>query len=219
MPSLPSHPRAGSIDTVVFDFGNVLIRWDPRNLYRQIFPDDAQMERFLREICTMEWNERQDEGRSWAEAVTELQVRHPDHAAEIAAYDLRWEEMLGGAIEGTVEILRELSAGGVRLLGLTNWSAEKFPIGRRQMPWFDLLDGVIVSGDVGLKKPDPRIFQLLIDEFGLEPERSLFIDDAPRNIKTADRLGFATHCFANPDSLRSELRGLKLPVGAGAREG
>jgi 2-haloacid dehalogenase len=196
---------------VVFDLGGVLIDWDPRYLYRSVFEGDEEaMERFLAEVCTPEWNAQQDAGRPWAEAVEALAAEFPDHRAAIEAYWLRWPEMLGDAIGPTVEVLDELRRDGVRLLALTNWSGETFPFARRRYPFLEWFEGIVVSGDVRLAKPDPRIFRHLIERHELTPETTVFIDDSPGNVAAAGAAGMIAIRFADAAALRRELFGLGL---------
>lgn len=203
--------RSRPIDAVVFDLGGVLIDWDPRHLYRQLFDgDEAAMERFLAEICSPAWNAEQDAGRSWHDAVEMLAELHPAQRERIVAYDERWPEMLGGAIEGTVEILAELRAGGVRLAALSNWSAEKFPIARARFDFLGWFEAVVVSGEVGIAKPDPRIYRRLLERTGFVPAATLFVDDVPANIAVADGMGMLTHRFRDPATLRGALQQLAL---------
>jgi 2-haloacid dehalogenase len=199
-----------TIDTVVFDIGGVLIDWNPRHLYRKLLAEEAEMERFLTEVCTPSWNERQDAGRPFAEAVASLIVEQPEHVELIRAYHERWEEMLGGAIEGTVAVLAELRESNVPLYALTNWSGETFPVARRRFPFLEWFDGVVVSGEVGLIKPDPRVFRLLLDRFELGAARCVYIDDSPRNIDVATELGFRALQFRTPEGLRDDLLALGL---------
>jgi 2-haloacid dehalogenase len=201
--------------TVVFDVGGVLVDWDPRHLYRKLFPGDPEgMERFLAEICTPEWNAGQDAGRSWAEATALLKAEHPAEAARIDAYHLRWEETLGGPIAGTVDILRELKEAGRRLYGLTNWSYETFPIGRARFDFLSWFDGIVVSGEERLVKPDPRIYRLLMERHGLRPDELVYVDDNARNIEAAAALGLHGIHFTEPSALRAELVALGLLDGA-----
>ena len=210
--------RAGAvngraIDTVIFDLGNVLIRWDPRNLYRKLFGDDTDaMERFLAEVCHPEWNERQDAGRTWQEAIDEAIARHPQHEALIRAYRLRWDEMLDGPIIETVAVLRQLRDSGTRLFALTNWSRETFPVALERYEFLHWFEGILVSGEEGLIKPDPAIFRRLISRFDVDISRAIFIDDSPRNVDGAQRVGLQAIHFENADKLRSDLRTLGLPV-------
>jgi 2-haloacid dehalogenase len=199
-----------STKAVVFDLGGVLIDWDPRYLYRKLLADEAAVEEFLTTVCTPEWNVEQDRGRPFAEGIAELVERHPVHAAAIAAYHQRWPEMLGGAIAGTVELLAELRAAGVALFALTNWSAETFGIARERFEFLDWFDGVVVSGEERMVKPDPAIFRLLLDRFGLAPEATCFVDDSPANVAAARELGLDGVRFHDPDQLRKDLTGRGL---------
>ncbi|QNK01941.1 HAD family hydrolase [Dyella telluris] len=205
------------VDTVIFDLGNVLIGWDPRRLYRQLIPDEAQMEWFLREVCSSEWNEQQDAGRPWAEATAVLRARFPEHAALIDAYHLRWEETLVGAMDDSVALLAELRARGVRLLALTNWSQETFPIARQLFPFLQWFEGIVVSGEERLIKPDPRIYQRLLERYQVEPSTALYIDDSARNVAAAEALGMQGWWFRDAEGLRRRLIELEL-LQAPARE-
>ena len=198
------------VKAVVFDLGGVLIDWDPRYLYRKLLDDEAAVEEFLATVCTPAWNAEQDRGRPFAEGVAELVERHPVHAAAITAYHERWPEMLGGAVGGTVEVLAELRAAGVPVYALTNWSAETFGIARERFEFLEWFDGVLVSGEERMIKPDPAIFRLLLDRFGLDPGATFYIDDSPANVAAADRLGFDAVRFTSPAQLRRDLeaRGL-----------
>jgi 2-haloacid dehalogenase len=196
--------------TVVFDLGGVLIDWDPRYLYRQLFDDPDEMESFLAEVTTAEWNAHQDAGRPWAEAIELLVAEHPEKRELIEAFHGRWPEMLEGEIPGTVHVLAELRAAGVRLVALSNWSAEMFPIARERFDFLAWFEGIVISGDVGVNKPDRRIFELLIDRFGIEPAAALFIDDSAANVDAATALGFHAIQFTDPTALRVELVRLGL---------
>jgi 2-haloacid dehalogenase len=196
----------------VFDLGGVLIDWDPRHLYRGLFDDEAAMEAFLTEVVTPEWNARQDAGRPLSEAIAELVARHPGQRDLIEAFQRRWPETLGGAIDGTVAIVRRLRASGTRVLALSNWSAETFPIARRRFPFLAWFDGIVISGEVGAIKPDPRILEHLIDEHGVDPTAAVFIDDRPANVDAARRHGFTAIRFVDPPTLRRDLRQLGLPA-------
>jgi 2-haloacid dehalogenase len=199
-----------SITAVVFDLGGVLIDWDPRHLYRQLFDDPDEMERFLAEVTTAEWNRSLDAGRSWVEAVDELVALHPERRHLIEAYHGRWPEMLGGAIEGTVEILAEVRATGLPVYALSNWSAETYPVTRGRFPFLDWFDGVVISGEIGVAKPDAGMFEALIEHYGVVPERTVFIDDVAANIRTADGMGFRTIRFQGPEALRRSLAALDV---------
>jgi 2-haloacid dehalogenase len=160
------------VDSVVFDLGGVLVDWNPRHLYRKLFDDEEAMEEFLATVCTPAWNAEQDRGRAWADAVEELARHFPDQHELIAAYHTRWEEMVPGAIPGTPKVLADLQSAGVPCYGLTNFSAEKFPVARRRFGFLATLDGVVVSGEEGVCKPDPEIFHRLARRFHLEPART-----------------------------------------------
>lgn len=196
-----------NIETVIFDLGGVLIDWNPEYLFRKIFDDEAEMRRFLTEITTPDWNEQQDAGRPLAEATEWLVERHPEHEAPIRAYYGRWEEMLGGAIAGTVELLNRLHAqNSHRLYALTNWSDETFPIAVERYEFLQLFEGILVSGREKLKKPDPRIYRLVIERYAISPQRSLFIDDSRRNVEGARAVGLQAIHFESPEKLETDLR-------------
>jgi 2-haloacid dehalogenase len=194
-----------STKAVVFDLGGVLIDWDPRYLYRKLLADEAAVEEFLATVCTPEWNAELDRGRPFAEGVAELVERHPEHAAAIAAYHERWPEMLAGDLPDTVEVLAELRAAGVPLYALTNWSAETFAITRGRFEWLDWFDGLLVSGEERMTKPDPAFFRLPLDRFGLDPGATVFVDDSEANVAAARELGIDAVRFTGPDQLRREL--------------
>jgi 2-haloacid dehalogenase len=198
------------VKAVVFDLGGVLIDWDPRYLYRKLLDDEAAVEEFLATVCTPEWNAEQDRGRPFAEGVAELVERHPVHAAAITAYHERWPEMLGGVVDGAVEVLAELRAAGVPVYALTNWSAETFGVARERFEFLEWFDGVLVSGEERMIKPDPAIFRLLLDRFGLDPEATFYVDDSEQNVAAADRLGFDAVRFTTPAQLRRDLVARRL---------
>ncbi len=208
--SQPAQARVPSVSTVVFDLGGVLIEWDPRNLYRQLFTDEAEMEHFLTQVATPEWNHAMDAGRPFEDAAAELIELHPDHADHIRVWGTRNEEMVSGEIDGTVEVLAELRASGVHLLALTNWSGETFPAALERFPFLHWFDGIVVSGDEGLAKPDSALFQILLDRHAVEPEAAVFIDDKQGNVDAAASLGLHGITFTSPDALRAELVRLGL---------
>ncbi|PVB60254.1 HAD family phosphatase [Labrenzia sp. 011] len=199
------------ITTVVFDIGNVLIEWNPEHLYRKLIPDDLERARFLETVCSAAWNEQQDLGRSWSEAVELLTRQHPEKAALIAAYDVRWHEMVPGEIPGTVEILTRLKAQGVPLYAITNFSTGKFAEARRRFPFLETgFEDVVISGEEKLIKPDPRIYAVLFERNGLEAKTCLFIDDSLPNVEAAREAGMRAHHFRGAEGLRSELADLGL---------
>jgi 2-haloacid dehalogenase len=198
-------------EAVVFDLGGVLVDWDPRYLYRTLLSSEDEVERFLAEVTTPSWNAEQDAGRTWSAAVAELTASFPEHAELIAAYDERWIETIGGPIDGTVELLRELRDGGtVGLYALTNWSAEKFPLALERFEFLSWFSGIVVSGTERLVKPDPRIFQLLLERYGLDASSTVYVDDNPPNVDAAAALGLTSLHFTGPDRLRDELSQLGL---------
>jgi 2-haloacid dehalogenase len=196
---------ADPIAAVVFDLGGVLIDWDPRYLYRTLFDDDAAMEEFLATVTTPEWNLAQDAGRPWAEAIEELVVRHPERRDLIEAYWHRWPETLGGVIEPTLAILDELRSTGIRLFALSNWSGETFPRARAQFPWLDWFEGIVISGDERLIKPDPRIFDVLLERYAVTATKAMFVDDNATNVEAARSLGFHAVRFIDAPTLRADL--------------
>jgi 2-haloacid dehalogenase len=196
--------------TVIFDLGGVLIDWDPRYLYGQLFEDPDDMESFLAEVTTAEWNAHQDAGRPWTEAVELLVAEHPERRELIEAFHRRWPEMLAGEIPGTVDVLAELRTSGIRLVALSNWSAEMFPIARRRFDFLAWFEGIVISGEVGVNKPDRRIFEHLAAQFRIEPAATLFIDDSSANIEAAEALGFRVIQFTDAEALRLELVRLDL---------
>jgi 2-haloacid dehalogenase len=203
--------KAGTRRVVVFDLGGVLLDWDPRHLYRRLFAgDEAAMEDFLANVCTTQWNECQDAGRSFADGVAELMARHADKRELIEAFGYRFGEMIPGAIEGSVAILQALKRAGVRVYALSNWSAETFPPQRRRFPFLDAFDGIVVSGHEGVIKPNPRIFAILLERYGIAPEEAVFIDDNPRNAEAATALGLHGIHFRSPEQLQAELAALGL---------
>ena len=193
------------ISTVVFDLGGVLVDWDPRHLYRKLIADEAEMERFLAEVCNGEWNLQQDAGRSFEEAVAELVPQHPEASALIEAYWERWPEMLGGAIEGTVTLLHDLKARGVPLYALSNWSAETWPHALERFEFLGAFDGLVISGFEGVAKPDAAIYRVLLERYGLEAESTLYFDDVPVNVEAARALGIQAHRFVDPAGARAVL--------------
>ncbi len=197
---------------VVFDIGNVLLHWDPRLLYRKIFADDAKTEWFLTEVCSPAFNLELDGGRPFSEAIAELTARFPDYAEEIRAYDERWLESVQGPIMSSVEVLETLRQNGVRNYAITNFSAEKFAVARTVFPFLDAFDGIVVSGEERILKPDPAIYRLLLDRYELSPADCLFIDDSLKNVLGARAVGMHAHHFESINGLRSELFRHGFPI-------
>ena len=195
-----------AISTIIFDLGGVLIDWDPRYVYRTIFDSEEKIDWFFETICTSDWNEMQDEGRSLQEATEELVKQHPEYEQEIRAFYGRWEEMLGGVIQETVDILQELKQNkDLKLYALTNWSAETFPIALERFEFLKWFDGIVVSGVEKTRKPFPEFYHRLIDRYGINPSESIFIDDNLRNVQVAETLGVKGIHFKNPEQLKHEL--------------
>jgi len=200
-----------SIQAIIFDFGGVLINWDPHKLFNKYFSNDRQaIDNFLTEINFSAWNLAQDEGYPFARGVTELSAQFPQYAHLIRAYDKEWEESITGVIPETVEILHKLKLAGYRLYGLTNWSAEKFSLVKHKYETFNLFEDIIVSGEVKLVKPDPAIFRLLLQKIHLQPEECLVVDDSLQNIEAAQKMGFATHHFMTAARLEAALQQLDV---------
>ena len=195
-----------NIDTVIFDLGGVLIDWNPKYLYRKIFDDEKEMDFFFSNICTSDWNEQQDAGRSLAKATEILVAKHPDYRIEIEAFYGRWKEMLGGVLEETVEILEHLHQKKEhRILALTNWSAETFPYALENFEFLQLFEGILVSGIEKMKKPDPEIYQLMLSRYQIDAPKSVFIDDSERNIVGAKKLNINGIHFKSPRQLKTDL--------------
>lgn len=194
------------IETVIFDLGNVLINWDRKNLYRKIFKDEDKMNYFLDNVATMDWNEQQDAGRLWSVATDILVRQHPAFEPEIRAYFDRWTEMLDGAIEGTVEILKEIhESKRYRLYALTNWSDELFHHAIERFDFLELFEGIVVSGREFMKKPDLRIYHLTLNRYNIKAETAVFIDDSQRNIDAAKQLNIHGIHFKSPEQLCKDL--------------
>ena len=196
---------------IVFDFGGVLIDWNPRYLYRKLFNgNSAALEHFLTDVHFMEWNLQQDKGRPFAVAVAELSEQFPQYAGLIRAYDERWEESIAGPIASTVDILHALKQAGYPLYGLSNWSAEKFRIARSRYAFFDWFESILVSGEVGWVKPDPRIYTVFLEQIGRTATECLFVDDSEANVAAAEHLGFKAIRYESPEQLEAELQDLGL---------
>lgn len=201
-----------SSPNVVFDVGNVLIRWDPTVLYRDLIPDEEKRHWFMRNVCTAAWNIEQDRGRSWEEAVAILVRDHPEWEREVKAYDERWHETVPGIIEESVAVLAELKAQGDKVYAITNFSREKWAECLIRFPFLASFDGAVVSAHEGLIKPDPAIFQTLLTRYELQPQNCIFVDDSAKNIATAEAVGMQAVHFVEPIDLRARLRGLGVRI-------
>jgi len=202
------------IEAIIFDLGNVLIDWNPDYVFDPLFDDAEKKAHFFQHICTMEWNEQQDAGRSIKEATEELTAKHPKWKKYIEAYYGRWTEMLGGPIQGSVNILKSLKDSGTyKLYALTNWSHELFPIALERYSFLHWFDGRVVSGEEKMRKPFPQFYQLILDRYALVPQNTLFIDDSLRNIKAAEALGIQCIHFTKPEQLKEALQQKGITVG------
>jgi 2-haloacid dehalogenase len=195
------------IDTIIFDLGGVLIDWNPMYVFNGIFAGNEERKTyFFDNICTHDWNEQQDAGRSLQAATDELLAKHPEWESEIRAYYGRWREMLGGPIHDTVEILKKLkNAESHRLYALTNWSAETFPVALELYEFLHWFEGIVVSGVEKTRKPFPEFYQIMLDRYQIAPQRAIFIDDNYRNVKGAEALGIHGIHFQSPGQLQQAL--------------
>jgi 2-haloacid dehalogenase len=200
----PTTPTT-DIEAVVFDIGGVLLDWNPRHLYRKLFRDEEAMNRFLDEICTLEWHDAHDRGVPFERSCAELAARHPEHSELIWSWARRSEEMIAGPLPDSVAILRDLKEQGVRCYALTNMEAETYPLRRARFDFLTWFDGTLVSAFEGIAKPDLEIFLRLLDRFDLRPETTLMIDDSCRNIDAAAQVGMPTVRFTTPGDLRTRL--------------
>jgi len=198
------------IDTIIFDLGNVLVQWNPANLYRKIFKTDQEVNDFLNNICTMDWHTEQDAGRSPQEGTEALVQEHPQWEHPIRAFYARWKEMFSGPIEGSVQILKALKEKGYKVYALSNWNAELFNYTIDDYPFLTWFDGKVISGQVKMKKPDEDIYHHLLQQYQIKPSHALFIDDNRHNVETAMRLGINSILFTTPEALRQELETLQI---------
>ena len=197
---------SGKIETVIFDLGGVLIDWDPRYLYRKILKDEDQITWFLQNICTSEWNDQQDAGRSFDEAIRELIGKHPEWEDAITAWGSRWQETIKGPIHDTVNILRKIKSDRSKsLYALTNWSAETFPWALENFEFLHWFEGIVVSGIEKTRKPHPEFYKILLDRYQINPTTALFIDDNIKNVKGAQAVGLTAIHFENPRKLEDAL--------------
>jgi 2-haloacid dehalogenase len=203
------------VEAVVFDVGGVLLDWNPRHLYRKLFADEAEMERFLAEICSPAWHAPHDRGVSTAASCAELSARHPQFSELIWAWSTRSEEMIGGVDAGSVEVLRTVRETGIPCYALTNMEAETYPLRLKRFPFLGWFDGTVVSGREGVAKPDPAVFMRLLDRFGLSPRTTLMIDDTKENLESASTLGMQTALFRSSRQLRTELTAAGVLSGSG----
>ena len=202
------------IKNVIFDLGGVLIDWNPEYVYLEVFKGDREkMKWFFDKICTIDWNENQDAGYPLQQATEERVKLFPEYEEWIRIYYGRWEEMLGKQIDGTVTILKQLIDNpNYKVVALTNWSAETFPIALERFDFLHWFEGIVVSGTEKMRKPFNEIYELTLNRFNIEASQSLFIDDNARNIEAAKKMGINTIRFNNPTQLKSELKSLNIDV-------
>ena len=199
------------ITTILFDLGVVLIDWNPRYVFKHYFDDEEKMEWFLEKICDSDWNEEQDAGRSLAEATAMKVAEFPEWETEIKAFYGRWEEMLGEALEGTVEILKTVRDNpNLRLYALTNWSAETFPVAQKRFEFLQWFEGIVMSGEEKTRKPFADIYQIVIDRYEVNPQETVFIDDNLRNCKAAEAMGFNVIHFVSPEDTLEKLTSFQV---------
>ncbi|MGX5736530.1 HAD family hydrolase [Bosea thiooxidans] len=199
---------ASNAPTVVFDVGNVLLRWDPRRVYRELIPEPERLDWFMQNVCTAAWNLEQDRGRSWEEAVATLVSQHPDWEREIRAYHERWHDSIPESIADSVAVLEELKGQGEKVYAITNFSREKWAECLIRFPFLQSFDGVVVSAHERLLKPDPAIYEVLLGRYALHAGGCIFIDDSEKNVAAARDVGMQAVHFVEPIDLRAELRGL-----------
>lgn len=195
---------------IVFDIGKVLIHYDPDIPFSRIIPDAGRRAFFFAHVCTPAWNIEQDRGRSWSEAEALAIADHPEYEAEIRSFRACWAEMVSHAYDGTVDVLRTLLDGGHDVTMLTNFAADTFVEARAMYPFLNLSRGITVSGEIGLLKPDPRIYHHHALAFGLDPAATLFIDDSAANVEGAKSAGWQAIRFEEPARLRADLAGFGL---------
>lgn len=193
------------IKNIVFDFGGVLVDWNPHYLYDGYFGSREKADWFLANICTMDWNVQMDGGKPFAQGIAELSAVHPQWSREIQMYFNRWMDMMGEEIPHMRELIQDLKRRGYRIFGLTNWSAETFCQVRHKYGIFDLLEGMTVSGEEHVTKPDQAIYRRLLDRFSLTPGECLFIDDNDANVAGAIQAGMAAVRFTDPATLKEYL--------------
>ena len=198
------------ITAIIFDFGNVFVKWDAHALYKRFFPSPQAVDSFLQEIHFAEWNAHQDAGRSFKEGIEELSSEFPQYAELIQAYDTFWEESITETYEGTVEIAYKLKKAGWELYLLSNFSAETFPLMLKRYDFLQLFDDIIISGEHKVIKPDPAIYHLTLKRIDRKAQECLFIDDSLLNIEIAGKLGFQTIHFQSPEQLEVDLQNMQV---------
>lgn len=209
---------ASDVSVPVFDVGGVLLDWDPRHLYRSIFATNTEVEDFLGQVCLLDWNRQMDEGKPFRQAVAERISAFPEWESAIRAFDERWQEMVAGPIAGTVACLQALKAEGHAVYAISNFSAEKFALERQRWDFLALFDGIVLSAEIGVLKPDPGIYEHFLQIYQVPAQSCLFIDDRPENVAAAEALGMVGHLFETPDALREDLERVGLLPGDPGRQ-
>lgn len=210
---MTSNTGIRAVKGVVFDLGGVVIDWNPMYLYAKVFDgDETKAANFLATVCTGAWNEQQDAGRDLMQATAERVAMFPEWEREIRAYYGRWTEMIGGPIPGTAEIMAEIKAAGLHLYALSNWNCETFSRVRHRFAELDLFEHIVLSGEYGCIKPDPAIYRAALVCYGQDPADLLFIDDSPRNIAGAERIGLPAIQFTGAGALRRDLIERGVPI-------
>jgi 2-haloacid dehalogenase len=200
-----------TINTVIFDLGAVLIDWNPRYLYRKIFKSEEEINWFLENICTGEWNDELDAGRSFKDATDELATKFPEYQLAIRAWHERWPEMMGESIKETVQLLKDIKdSKKYKIYALTNWSAETFPFALKKFEFLHWFDGIVVSGVEKSRKPFPEFYQIMFNRYQINPTQAIFIDDNPKNVAGALQVGLPTIHFQDAIQARKELSKLQL---------
>jgi 2-haloacid dehalogenase len=199
--------KFSSYRNIIFDFGNVLIEWDPRRIFRDMIPAE-ELESFMQNVWKDEWNGNLDRGVSLAENERSMKEKYPQHSRYIAAYHARWYDSLGEENQESVALLSQLQRAGYSTYGLSNWSAETFPVTRRQHPFFNSFDGIVLSGEEKVCKPDPRIYAILLERYRLHPRQCIFIDDRQENLDAAEKMGITPILFTSAARVRAELESL-----------
>lgn len=197
------------IKNIIFDFGNVLITWQPQRIFSRMVPPE-ELDSFMQNVWKEEWNNNLDSGASLADNEQALKKKYPQHSKYIAAFHARWHESLGDEIAGSVALLAQLQAAGYATYGLSNWSAETFPVARKEHPFFSSFNGIVLSGEEKVCKPDPKIYAILLERYRLLPEQCVFIDDRQENLDAAKKMGMAGILFTSPAQAREALKRMSV---------
>ena len=198
------------INNVIFDFGGVLLDWNPKYLYRKMLNSEEEVEHFLNNVCTSDWNYDLDKGITFEENTQKLIKLYPEKKDLIEAYWKRWGEMLGGEIVGSVDIMKELKEKNINIYGLTNMPTECYYYLKENYEFLNLFEDIVASGLEKVAKPDKKIYNILLDRNDLQANSCVFIDDVEKNVKGGEEVGIKGIHFTNPENLRKELIKLGL---------